>query len=257
MISRDELVSFLNRHLQSERVRDYCPNGLQVEGKPQIGKLVTGVTASQALLDAAVNAGADAILVHHGYFWKNEAAQVTGMKKRRLQTLLQHDINLLAYHLPLDVHPIQGNNAQLGALLGVQHIRPLLSVEPEGVVQQGELSTALSPVQLAAKLEMLLKRPVLLHQAELPDSADGLVSRLAWCTGGGQGYIEQAAAAGAQMFISGEVSEQTIHVSRELGIHFIAAGHHATERYGVKALGELIAQQFGLEVQFIDIDNPA
>ncbi|GAB57536.1 UPF0135 protein [Rheinheimera nanhaiensis E407-8] len=173
-----------------------------------------------------------------------------------MQTLLQHDINLLAYHLPLDVHPVQGNNAQLGALLGVQNIRPLLSVEPEGVVQQGELSTALSPAQLAAKLETWLKRPVLLHQATLP-AADSLVSKLAWCTGGGQSYIEQAAAAGAQLFISGEVSEQTIHVSRELGIHFIAAGHHATERYGVKALGELIAQQFGLEVQFIDIDNPA
>lgn len=255
MISRDELVSFLNQHLQSERIRDYCPNGLQVEGKSQIRRVVTGVTASQALLDAAVNAGADAVLVHHGYFWKNEAPQVTGMKKCRLQTLLQHDINLLAYHLPLDVHPVQGNNAQLGALLGVQNIRPLLSVEPEGVVQQGELSTALSPAQLAAKLETRLKRPVLLHQAELP--ADSLVSKLAWCTGGGQGYIEQSAAAGAQLFISGEVSEQTIHVSRELGIHFIAAGHHATERYGVKALGELIAQQFGLEVQFIDIDNPA
>ncbi|MEW5681530.1 MAG: Nif3-like dinuclear metal center hexameric protein [Pseudomonadota bacterium] len=255
MISRDELVSFLNQHLQSERIRDYCPNGLQVEGKRQIHKVVTGVTASQALLDAAVKANADAILVHHGYFWKNEAPQVTGMKKRRLQTLLQHDINLLAYHLPLDVHPVQGNNAQLGALLGAQNIRPLPTVEPEGVVQQGELATALSPAQLAAKLETLLKRPVLLHQAEV--AADSLVSKLAWCTGGGQGYIEQAAAAGAQLFISGEVSEQTIHVSRELGIHFIAAGHHATERYGVKALGELIAQQFGLDVQFIDIDNPA
>lgn len=255
MISRDELVSFLNQHLQSERIRDYCPNGLQVEGKRQIHKVVTGVTASQALLDAAVKANADAVLVHHGYFWKNEAAQVTGMKKRRLQTLLQHDINLLAYHLPLDVHPVQGNNARLGALLGAQNILPLPSVEPEGVVQQGELATALSPTQLAAKLETLLKRPVLLHQAEV--AADSLVSKLAWCTGGGQGYIEQAAAAGAQLFISGEVSEQTIHVSRELGIHFIAAGHHATERYGVKALGELIAQQFGLDVQFIDIDNPA
>jgi len=257
MISRDELVSFLNQHLQSERIRDYCPNGLQVEGKRQIHRVVTGVTASQALLDAAVKANADAILVHHGYFWKNEAAQVAGMKKRRLQTLLQHDINLLAYHLPLDVHPVQGNNAQLGALLGAQNIRPLPSVEPEGVVQQGELATAFSPAQLAAKLETLLRRPVLLHQAELEAVAENFISKLAWCTGGGQGYIEHAAAAGAQLFISGEVSEQTIHVSRELGIHFIAAGHHATERYGVKALGELIAQQFGLDVQFIDIDNPA
>lgn len=252
MIARDQLVKFLNTELQSDKIRDYCPNGLQVEGKAHISRLVTGVTASQALLDAAVAADADAILVHHGYFWKNESAPVTGIKKKRLQTLLCHDINLLAYHLPLDVHPSLGNNAQLGRLLNVQNMTAVANVEPNGVLMQGELTQSTPVQQLAESLEQTLGRQVLLHDAGGHD-----VSKLAWCTGGGQGYIEQAAAAGAQLFISGEVSEQTIHLSRELGIHFIAAGHHATERYGVKALGEFIAQQFALDVQFIDIDNPA
>lgn len=255
MIDRDQLVKFLNNELQSEEIRDYCPNGLQVEGKANISRIVTGVTASQALLDAAVAVNADAILVHHGYFWKNETAQVTGIKKKRLQTLLCHDINLLAYHLPLDVHPTLGNNAQLGLLLNAQNITAVAAAEPNGVLMQGELAVALSVTQIAQQLEKTLQRQVLLHAVD-NNTASG-VSKLAWCTGGGQGYIEQAASAGAQLFISGEVSEQTIHLSRELGIHFIAAGHHATERYGVKALGEFIARQLGLEVQFIDIDNPA
>ncbi|WP_405047779.1 Nif3-like dinuclear metal center hexameric protein [Rheinheimera pacifica] len=260
MIERDQLVRFLNNELQSEKIRDYCPNGLQVEGKARISRVVTGVTASQALLDAAVVANADAILVHHGYFWKNETAQVTGIKKKRLQTLLRHDINLLAYHLPLDVHPQLGNNAQLGLLLNAQNIRAVTAAEPTGVLMQGELTQALGVAQIAQQLENTLQRRVLLHAVDHTGDnsiASHTVSKLAWCTGGGQGYIEQAAAAGAQLFISGEVSEQTIHLSRELGIHFIAAGHHATERYGVKALGEFIARQLRLEVQFIDIDNPA
>ncbi len=252
MTERDQLIRFLNHELQSDKIRDYCPNGLQVEGKAQISRLVTGVTASQALLDAAVAAQADAVLVHHGYCWKNEKPEITGMKKQRLQTLLRHDINLLAYHLPLDVHPVLGNNAQLGKLLQIQNGRAVAGVEPAGVLMQGELALALPVQHIAEQLQQTLGRQVLLHSV-----GSGAVNQLAWCTGGGQGYIEQAAAAGAQLFISGEVSEQTIHVSRELGIHFIAAGHHATERYGVKALGEFIAQQLQLDVQFIDIDNPA
>ena len=252
MIDRATLVEYCNALLDSRAFQDYCPNGLQVEGREQVRLLVTGVTASQALLDAAVAAKADAILVHHGYFWKNESAPVTGIKKKRLQTLLCHDINLLAYHLPLDVYPSLGNNAQLGLLLKAQNITAVANVEPNGVLMQGELTQAMGVQQLAESIEQTLGRQVLLHAAGGHE-----VSKLAWCTGGGQGYIEQAAAAGAQLFISGEVSEQTIHLSRELGIHFIAAGHHATERYGVKALGEFIAQQFALDVQFIDIDNPA
>jgi dinuclear metal center YbgI/SA1388 family protein len=252
MIERDKLVKFLNDELQSDTIRDYCPNGLQVEGKAQIRRLITGVTASQALLDAALSAGADAVLVHHGYFWKNEAAQITGIKKKRLQTLLQHDINLLAYHLPLDIHPVLGNNAQLGKLLQAENMTPICSVEPTGVLMQGELPEETPLQQIASHLQQVLGRQLLVHDAGI-----GAVKKLAWCTGGGQGYIEQAAQANAQLFISGEVSEQTIHTSREMGIHFIAAGHHATERYGIKALGEFLAQQLGLEVQFIDIDNPA
>lgn len=252
MAHRDEVLQLLNSKLESGRVRDYCPNGLQVEGKAQIRKILTGVTASQALLDRAVAEQADAVLVHHGYFWKSEASEITGMKKRRLQTLLQHDINLFAYHLPLDIHPELGNNAQLGALLGFSDISALPSVEPVGVVRQTQLSTALSLTDIVARLQQQLQRPVFAHDAGIGD-----IRHIAWCTGGGQGYIDAAAAAGAQLFISGEVSEQTIHSANELGIHFIAAGHHATERYGVKALGEWLAAQTGIEVQFVDLYNPA
>lgn len=252
MIERTQLISFLNAELQSDKIRDYCPNGLQVEGNNTVSKIVTGVTASQALLDAAVAAGADTVLVHHGYFWKNESPQITGIKKARLQTLLRNDINLLAYHLPLDVHPRFGNNARLGALLGADNISAVTSAEPLGVLMQGQLAQSVALADIAARLKQALGRDLLVYDAGI-----GNVNGLAWCTGGGQGYIEQAAEAGAQLFISGEVSEQTIHLSRELGIHFIAAGHHATERYGVKALGEYIASQFDVDVQFIDIDNPA
>ncbi len=252
MAHRDELLQLLNNKLESGRVRDYCPNGLQVEGKAQVRKILTGVTASQALLDRAVAEQADAVLVHHGYFWKSEASEITGMKKRRLQTLLQHDISLFAYHLPLDIHPELGNNAQLGALLGFQNISAMASVEPVGVVRQTQLAEALTLADVVARLQQQLQRPVFAHDAGI-----GEVRHIAWCTGGGQGYIDAAAAAGAQLFISGEVSEQTIHSANELGIHFIAAGHHATERYGVKALGEWLAAQMDVEVVFTDIYNPA
>nr|WP_290618107.1 MULTISPECIES: Nif3-like dinuclear metal center hexameric protein [unclassified Arsukibacterium] len=252
-MQRQQLVSLLAELLQTERVRDYCPNGLQVEGKPQINRIVTGVTASQALIDVAIAVQADAILVHHGYFWKNEAPVITGMKKNRLQALLANDINLFAYHLPLDIHPQLGNNVQLGKLMQATKITSLSTVEPVGVLMQGEFAEPQSLTQVAELLQKQLGRQVLAHNA----CSDKRVRKLAWCTGGGQGYIEQAAAAGADLFISGEVSEQTIHVSRELNIHFIAAGHHATERYGIKALGEYLSANYALDVQFIDIDNPA
>lgn len=252
MIERQQLTAFIDETLQSARIKDYCPNGLQVEGKSHIKTLVTGVTASQALIEQAIALQADALLVHHGYFWKNEAPEVVGMKQRRLKALLQHDINLLAYHLPLDIHPTLGNNAQLAQLLGLAHWAAIPSVEPSGVLQQGEYAIAKPLADIALLLEQQLGRSVLVQDAGI-----GAVSKLAWCTGGGQGYIEQAAAAGAELFITGEVSEKTIHCSRELGIHFIAAGHHATERYGVKALGEYLAAQLGLTVHFVDIPNPA
>lgn len=252
MIERQQLTAFIDETLQSARIKDYCPNGLQVEGKNHIKTLVTGVTASQALIEQAIALQADALLVHHGYFWKNEAPEVTGMKQRRLKALLQHDINLLAYHLPLDIHPTLGNNAQLAQLLGLANWTAIAGVEPSGVLQQGEYAIAQPLADIELLLEQQLGRQVLVQDAGI-----GAVRKLAWCTGGGQGYIEQAAAAGAELFITGEVSEKTIHCSRELGIHFIAAGHHATERYGVKALGEYLAAQLGLTVHFVDIPNPA
>lgn len=254
-ISRQQLQQMLEEKLGASRIKDYCPNGLQVEGKSQIHKVVTGVTASQKLLDAAVAAGADAILVHHGYFWKGEDYAVTGMKKRRLQTLLQHDINLLAYHLPLDVQPELGNNARLGQLLQLENLRPLTCVEPLGVVMLGDVpssSLSRSAQDWAFVLEDLLERQPLLHAA-----GPAAIQTIAWCSGGGQGYIDVAAQAGADLFFSGEVSEQTIHSADELGIHFIAAGHHATERYGIQALGQWLAEQTGIEVEFIDLPNPA
>lgn len=250
-MQRHDLVKHLNELLQVTKIRDYCPNGLQVEGRAEISKVLCGVTASQALLEQAVAQQVDAVIVHHGYFWKSEAPEITGMKKRRLQTLLTHDINLLAYHLPLDVHPTLGNNAQLGALFGFTDIQPLTSVEPLGVVQLASFAHPRTLTELTAIIETQLGRRVFCHDAGVGD-----IERIAWCTGGGQGYIDAAFAAGAQLFISGEVSEQTIHSANEQGIHFIAAGHHATERYGIKALSAYL-QQLGLDSQFIDIDNPA
>lgn len=251
-MQRHDLVKHLNDLLQVTKIRDYCPNGLQVEGRAEVSKVLCGVTASQALLDQAVAQQVDAVIVHHGYFWKSEAPEITGMKKRRLQTLLKHDINLLAYHLPLDVHPTLGNNAQLGDLLGFTDIQPLTTVEPLGVVQLATLEQPRKLTNLMATIETQLGRRVFCHDAGIGD-----IRRIAWCTGGGQGYIDAAFAAGAQLFISGEVSEQTIHSANEQGIHFIAAGHHATERYGIKALSAYVQQQLGLDSQFIDIDNPA
>ncbi len=254
-ISRQQLQQMLEEKLGASRIKDYCPNGLQVEGKSQIQKVVTGVTASQKLLDAAVAAGADAILVHHGYFWKGEDYVVTGVKKRRLQTLLNHDINLLAYHLPLDIQPELGNNARLGQLLQLENVRPLTVAEPLGVVMLGDVPSchqSRSAKDWAAVLETLLQRQPLVHPA-----GPATINTIGWCSGGGQGYIEVAAQAGADLFFSGEVSEQTIHSADELGIHFIAAGHHATERYGIQALGQWLAAQTGIEVEFIDLPNPA
>ncbi|WP_016610898.1 Nif3-like dinuclear metal center hexameric protein, partial [Yersinia pestis] len=204
--------------------------------------------ASQALLDAAVAHQADAILVHHGYFWKNEPVVVRGMKRNRLKTLLTHDINLYGYHLPLDAHPELGNNAQLAKLLEIQVLG-----EIESLLPYGEFTTPLNAVALRERLEKQLGRSVL----HCGDRAPAEVRRIAWCTGGGQGYIQQAAEFGVDAFITGEVSEQTIHIAREMKVNFYAAGHHATERYGIKALGEWLAEQYQLDVTFIDIPNPA
>ncbi|MCM2320619.1 MAG: Nif3-like dinuclear metal center hexameric protein [Pseudomonas sp.] len=249
-IALNTLVAECDRYLDAARIADYCPNGLQVEGRAEVRRIVSGVTASQALLDAAVEAQADVVLVHHGYFWKNENPCVTGIKQRRLKTLLSHEISLLAYHLPLDLHPEVGNNVQLARRLGLQVEGPLEPGNPRSVGLLGSLSEPLAPAAFAAQVAAVLGREPLL----VPGC--GPISRVAWCTGAAQGYIEQAIAAGADAYLSGEVSESTVHSARESGISFLAAGHHATERYGVQALGEYLAQRFAVEHRFIDCDNP-
>lgn len=245
-----ELLAAANTLLLPERFQDYCPNGLQVEGKQHIKRIVSGVTASLALLEAARDGGADAIIVHHGYFWKGESPVVCGMKRRRLQLLLQSDISLLAYHLPLDAHPEIGNNAQLARQLDIEITGGLQSVaNPIGNV--GKLRETMSPESFVEKITQRLGRP-----PQFIAGGEHEIRTIAWCTGAAQNYIEQAAALGVDAFLSGEVSEQTVHSARELGIHFIAAGHHATERYGVRALGEYLAAQLQVEHCFVDIDNP-
>jgi len=250
-VALTELIQYLERCLQPDQFRDYCPNGLQVEGRPRVARLVTGVTASQSLLDQAIAWGADVILVHHGYFWSGEAPQIVGMKRRRLAALLSNEISLLAYHLPLDAHPQFGNNARLGQLMGVVEHESLQPGDPGSVGNIGSLADTMPADKLVERLEQITGRQPL----HIGDGGDP-VHRVAWCTGAAQGYIEAAVAAGADVFVTGEVSEQTVHIAREEGIHFIAAGHHATERYGVQALGEHLAQNFPLEHRFIDIDNP-
>ena len=249
-VERNLLLQDIEAFLNVNAISDYCPNGLQVEGKAQIQRIVSGVTASQALIDAAIEPQADAILVHHGYFWKGEDQRVIGMKQRRLKALLTHDINLLAYHLPLDVHPEVGNNVQLGQRLGLTVSGPLEPDNPRNVGLIGELAVPLSADAFALRIEQALGRAPLVIDHQQP------IKRVAWCTGGAQGYIEQAIAAGVDAYITGEVSERTFHEAQENGISFFAAGHHATERYGVQALGEWLAVRFGIEHHYVECPNP-
>ncbi len=247
-----ELERLLNEKLSTDRINDYAPNGLQVEGKAEIKKIITGVTASQALIDYAVAQQADAVLVHHGYFWKSENPCIRGMKGKRIKTLLVNDINLYGYHLPLDVHPELGNNAKLAQLLGIGDLQPLEN-SSTSIPVWGTLKDPVTSEEFAQHIEQVLHRKPLICTENGPH----LIRKVGICTGGGQGYIDLAAAQGCDAFITGEVSEQTIHSAREQGIHFFAAGHHATERYGIKALGEWLAAEYGLDVEFKDIDNPA
>lgn len=251
-VSRSQLLTALNAELQPERFRDYGPNGLQVEGRPEIGKLVSGVTASRALIDAAIAVDADAILVHHGLFWRGQDGTVTGWMKQRLQRLLAHDINLLAYHLPLDAHPTLGNNAQLAVRLGLQATGRFGEQELGFIGRPADGVPLADAAALARRLEKSLNRPVV-QVGQAPSA----IETIAWCSGGAQGYFEAAIAAGAQAFITGEISEPQAHLARECGVLFYACGHHATERYGAPALGAHVAAQLGIAHQFIDIDNPA
>lgn len=250
MVGRDRLRAYLHELLQVDRFRDYAPNGLQVEGRAEIRRLASAVTASLAAVEAAAAMGADALLVHHGYFWRGEDACVTGMKRRRLAVLLAHDINLLAYHLPLDAHDRYGNNVQLARVLDLT-VQGRFGPEPS-LALHGELPAPMTVSAFAEHVALRLGR-VPLHLA--PENA-GRVHRIGWCTGAAQGYIEAAAALGLDAYISGEVSEQTFHAARELNIQFFGAGHHATERYGVTALAAHLAERFDLEHHVIEISNP-
>lgn len=256
-ISRHQLLQALDGLLQPERFKDYGPNGLQVEGRPEIQRVVSGVTASRALIEAAIAARADAIFVHHGLFWRGQDGRITGWMKQRLQLLLAHDINLFAYHLPLDAHAELGNNAQLGRVLG------FAADARFGEQDLGFSAPAVfdSCQALADHVAQALGRAVTLVQPMVAGSAPPRpvrpVCRVAWCTGGAQGYFESAIAAGADAFITGEISEPQAHLAREMGVSFIAAGHHATERYGAPAVAAHVAAQWGLDHQFIEIDNPA
>ncbi|HYD77846.1 Nif3-like dinuclear metal center hexameric protein [Ramlibacter sp.] len=252
MTTRQDLADAFDALLEPGRFKDYGPNGLQVEGRAGIRRIVSGVTASRALIEAAIAAQADALFVHHGLFWRGQDGRVTGWMKQRLALLLQHDLNLFAYHLPLDAHPELGNNAQLGRVLGLQ-AQARFGDQDLGFLGQPAGGGAFAgPGALAAHVEHALGRPVTLVEGQ-----DGPITRIAWCTGGAQGWFEAAIAAGAQAFLTGEISEPQAHYARECGVSFLACGHHATERYGAPAVAAHVAAQLGLEHRFIDIDNPA
>lgn len=244
----NELETYLNQLLDISRFHDYCPNGLQVEGRSEVRKLISGVTASFDLLQAAVAASADAILVHHGYFWRGENLCLTGMKRRRIALLMVHDISLLAYHLPLDAHPELGNNTQLGRKLGFIETGRF---GEQNIAIQGKLPQVMTLKDLRIGIARALSRdPLVIGDEARP------VQRIAWCSGSAQDYFDEAIHLGVDAFLTGEISEQTVHAARESGVAFIAAGHHATERYGVRALGEQVAHNCGITHQFIDVDNP-
>jgi len=252
MENLNTLVEYGNRTLDIGSFRDYCPNGLQVAGRQSIHRLVTGVTASERFLDAAILADADAVLVHHGYFWSGEPMALVGMKYRRVQRLIQNNVALIAYHLPLDCHVEYGNNAQLAKLFNINVTAQHTVGDVKGLLWVGELAKAESAILFEQRISTALDRPCLAVGRQDHD-----IKRIAWCSGGGQRFLNDAAALGVDAYISGEISEQTTHEAEEQGLLYIAAGHHATERYGVQAFGAHLANRFNLEHRHIDIDNPA
>ncbi len=247
-----QLEALLNQKLSPNAIKDYCPNGLQVEGTTEVKRIVTGVTASQALIEKAIELNADALLVHHGFFWKGEPEAIRGMKGRRIRSLIKNDLNLYGYHLPLDIHPELGNNVQLAKQLNIL-VEGGLEGHEQSVALFGSFKEPVSALELSKQISDTYERAPL-HIA--PEGEDKLIKTIGWCTGGGQDYIDLAAQQGLDAFISGEISERTTYSARELGIHYFSAGHHATERAGVKALGEWLAAEHGLDVTFVDINNP-
>ncbi len=247
-MQREELNRYLDGLLEVSRFRDYCPNGLQVEGRGEIRRIVSGVSANLELLEAALAKGADALLVHHGYFWKGEDPCLTGTRRRRIALLLEHDLNLFAYHLPLDAHAELGNNAQLGRRLGLAATGRFADQE---IGMYGALAAPLRLDAFAHLVKAKLGREPLV----IGDPARQ-VREIAWCTGGAQGFFEEAIKLDPDAYLSGEISEQQVHLARESGVAFIAAGHHATEKYGVQALGEHLVARFSLEHHYVDVPNP-
>ncbi|MES9992369.1 MAG: Nif3-like dinuclear metal center hexameric protein [Candidatus Thiodiazotropha sp.] len=248
MIDILSLESYCNELLSVAEFNDYSPNGLQVEASAEVNRLMLGVTACQSLIESAEAWGADALLVHHGYFWKGEGQPLRGIKANRVGALFRQRTSLLAYHLPLDAHAEYGNNRQLGEWLGLAPAAPLSG---QSLIWQSSLSEPIAPKALAHRIgDRLGRMPMHIAPNERP------LSRIGWCSGAAQGYIEEAAELGLDAYLSGEISEQTVHLARELGIHYFAAGHHATERYGVQALGAHLAEKFSLECCFVDVENP-
>jgi len=245
-MNRDILLSYCDQLLKVDQFKDYAPNGLQVEGKNTIQKVVTGVTASQALIDIAIEKKADAIMVHHGYFWKNEPVTITGMKAKRIGSLMRNNINLIGYHLPLDAHAIYGNNAQFAKKLDI-----LDTQKDNELLRMGDLTQPESIDKFIARIEKVLMRKPLHLKGQCE-----MVKTVAWCSGGAQNYHEQAVEMGADIYITGEVSEQNTHIARETGVDFVSAGHHATETLGIQALGAHLATHFSIEVEFVDVMNP-
>ena len=252
MAQLNSIVEYCNNLLRINEFSDYCPNGLQVEGISEVNRIICGVTACQDLIEAAIEKQADVLLVHHGYFWKNEDAVITGIKRKRIQRLLEYGISLLAYHLPLDGHPELGNNATLAQRLNIKNAECMMQGPSKGLLWNGELASAVSADVFVSFIEKQLKRKPL----HLSDTSNKTIKTIGWCTGGAQHYIEDAAAMGLDAFISGEVSEQTFHLAKELDIHYFAAGHHATESYGVQALSANVSEKFKIEAEFVDISNP-
>ena len=251
-IDAQTLVQFCDDYLHAHEFQDYCPNGLQVDADTPISHIITGVTASQALIEIAIAKKANAILVHHGYFWKGESQVLTGMKGKRVRTLMQNGISMIAYHLPLDAHTSIGNNAILAKELDLTIVAPLFAHEKHPVGNIAECEP-IAASQLADKIAKVLGRTPL-HISNDPNRT---LRKIGLCTGGAQDMIEQAAKMGCDAFISGEISERTTHAARELNIDYFAAGHHATEKGGIRELGKLIADKLGVSVEFVDIDNPA
>ncbi len=244
----EELRDYNASLLQTAQFKDYAPNGIQLEGRGEVMRIATAVTASQQVIDQAVAWGADALIVHHGYFWRSEDACIVGIKKRRIATLLKHDVSLLAYHLPLDAHETLGNNAQLGRLLGLREVGRF---GEQNIACYGTLESPMSLSQFSRCVKDKLQR-----SPQVIGDGERQIRSVAWCSGGAQGYFEAAIAQGADVYLTGEISEQSFHQANETGVAFIAAGHHATERLGIQALGEHLAKKFDLAHRFFDQDNP-